>query len=62
MNKEIAKGKWNQLSGSIQKKWGKLSNDEVAEIDGEFDLFYGKMQEKYGMSKEQAEKAFDELG
>ncbi|KXI27481.1 CsbD family protein [Paraglaciecola hydrolytica] len=58
MNKDIAKGKWNQLSGSIQEKWGELTNDEITEMDGKFDKFYGKMQERYGMSKEEAQKAF----
>jgi len=61
MNKDIALGKWHQLSGSIQQKWGELSHDEITEMGGKFDKFYGKMQEKYGMSKEEAQDAFAKL-
>ncbi|WP_191600197.1 CsbD family protein [Marinomonas algicola] len=61
MNKDIAKGKWNQLTGSIQKKYGKLTDDEITEVGGKFEKFYGIMQERYGMTKEEAQKAFNEL-
>ncbi|MDF2179323.1 CsbD family protein [Aliiglaciecola sp. CAU 1673] len=61
MNLDIAQGKWRQLTGKVKQKWAELSNDEIADIEGKFENFYGTMQEKYGMTKEEAERAFEEL-
>jgi uncharacterized protein YjbJ (UPF0337 family) len=61
MNKDIAEGKWKQMKGSIRENWGKLTDDEVDEIGGRKDNFLGKVQEKYGMSQEDAEKEWDKL-
>lgn len=61
MNSDIAKGKWDQLTGSIKEQWGKLTDDDVKEMEGKFENFQGKMQEKYGMGKKEAKKAFDKL-
>ncbi|MFS1703788.1 CsbD family protein [Aestuariibacter sp. GS-14] len=61
MNTDIAKGKWLQLTGTVKQKWGKLTQDEVEQMEGKFEVFYGKMQEKYGMSKEKARREFNAL-
>jgi uncharacterized protein YjbJ (UPF0337 family) len=61
MNSDIAQGKWDQLTGSIKEKYGKLTDDEVKQIEGKYEKFHGKMQEKYDMSKEASRKAFNEL-
>jgi uncharacterized protein YjbJ (UPF0337 family) len=61
MNKDIAEGKWKQMKGSLRQNWGKLTDDEVDEIGGRKDNFLGKVQEKYGMSMEDAEKEWDKL-
>jgi uncharacterized protein YjbJ (UPF0337 family) len=61
MNTDIAKGKWNQLTGKVKQKWGKLTDDEVEQMEGNFEEFYGKMQEKYGMSRDKARQEFDSL-
>tara|TARA_Y100001956_G_scaffold16142_1_gene15627 strand:- start:92 stop:352 length:261 start_codon:yes stop_codon:yes gene_type:complete len=61
MNTDIAKGKWNQLTGIVKQKWGKLTDDEVEQMEGNFEEFYGKMQEKYGMSRDKARQEFDSL-
>jgi uncharacterized protein YjbJ (UPF0337 family) len=61
MNSDIAKGKWDKLTGSIKEQWGKLTDDDVKQIEGKFENFHGKMREKYGLSKEEAKKAFDKL-
>ncbi len=55
MNKDIVKGKWNQLKGEVKVQWGKLTDDELDEIAGNYDKMVGKLQEKYGYQKEQAE-------
>lgn len=61
MNREELKGKWNQMKGSVKKRWGKLTDDDITRIEGERDRLVGKIQEKYGHSKEQAEKEVDEF-
>ena len=56
MNKDIFEGKWEQLKGDVQKKWGKLTNDDLDVIEGDAKKLAGKLQEKYGMTKEEAEE------
>ncbi|MDF1645301.1 MAG: CsbD family protein [Pseudomonadales bacterium] len=61
MNKEIMEGKWKQLKGEIQNKWGKLTNDDLDVIDGNSEKFSGMIQERYGKSKEETDQAADEF-
>jgi uncharacterized protein YjbJ (UPF0337 family) len=56
MNKEQVEGQWKQLMGKVQAKWGKLTHDDVAVIDGRREQLHGKLHELYGISKEEAEK------
>lgn len=56
MNREQFEGGWHQLKGKIKEKWGKLTDDDIAVINGKYEQFIGKLQQKYGYSKEQAEK------
>ena len=56
MNKDIAEGKWKQLKGKVQETWGKLTDDEIDEINGRGQQLAGTLQEKYGLSKEEAEE------
>ena len=60
MNKEILKGKWNQMKGSIKKKWGQLTDDELDQINGDYDQLVGTVQERYGKEKEEAKREVDE--
>ena len=55
MNDMQMKGKWNQLKGYVQKKWGKLTNDDMDQIQGNKDMLVGKLQDRYGYTKAQAE-------
>jgi uncharacterized protein YjbJ (UPF0337 family) len=56
MNKDILKGKWLQIKGDVRQKWGKLTDDDVDMIQGDAEKFIGKLQERYGYGREQAEK------
>ena len=56
MNEDIFKGKWKQLTGKIQTKWGKLTNDDLDVAEGNADYLIGKVQERYGIRREEAEK------
>lgn len=60
MNWDQVEGKWKQLKGGVREKWGKLTDDDLESISGKRDQFVGKMQERYGYSKDQAEKHLDE--
>ncbi|WP_262690824.1 CsbD family protein [Kordiimonas aestuarii] len=56
MNKDIIKGKWKQLKGDAQKQWGKLTDDEIDQIEGDATKLAGLIQERYGKTREAAEK------
>jgi uncharacterized protein YjbJ (UPF0337 family) len=53
-------GNWKQFKGSVQSRWGKLTNDEVDQMNGEREQLAGKIQEKYGIAQEEANKQIDE--
>ncbi len=55
---EIA-GKWKQLGGEVKKQWGKLTDDELTEINGDREILSGKIQEKYGIAKQYADTQID---
>ncbi|MFZ1918759.1 MAG: CsbD family protein [Terriglobales bacterium] len=55
MNWDQVGGKWNQVKGSVKEKWGKLTDDDLKVIDGKRERLVGKIQEKYGITKENAE-------
>jgi uncharacterized protein YjbJ (UPF0337 family) len=61
MNKEQIDGKFEQLKGVIKQTWGKLTDDEVLSYKGKQDQFFGKLQEKYGIAKADAEKKIEEM-
>lgn len=60
MNSDELKGKWKQLQGSVKQQWGKLTDDELKEIEGNQDKLVGKIQEKYGVAREEAERQVKE--
>jgi uncharacterized protein YjbJ (UPF0337 family) len=60
MNKDILKGKWTQMKGTIRTQWGKLTDDDVNQIQGDAEKFIGKLQERYGYGREQAEKELND--
>ena len=59
MNADRIKGDWKQLKGKVKEQWGKLTDDDLTVIDGQQDQLMGKLQERYGYSKEQAKKEMD---
>jgi uncharacterized protein YjbJ (UPF0337 family) len=59
MNRDIAEGKWKQITGTLREKWGKLTDDDVAQVGGKRDRLVGKVQERYGYVKDQAEREVD---
>jgi uncharacterized protein YjbJ (UPF0337 family) len=61
MNPEILRGRWNQVKGDIRSKWGKLTDDDMTQIQGDAEKLFGKLQERYGLKKEQAQKDLEQL-
>jgi uncharacterized protein YjbJ (UPF0337 family) len=61
MNWEQVRGNWQQAKGELKVRWGKLTDDDLSVIDGERDKLVGTLQEKYGITKEEAMKQVDEL-
>jgi uncharacterized protein YjbJ (UPF0337 family) len=59
MNKDILKGEWKELVGTIKQRWGKLTDDDISYIDGSFDKLAGQIQKHYGLSKEEVEKELE---
>lgn len=55
MNKEQFQGSFRELKGKIKEKWGKLTDDEITQINGNYEQLLGKLQQKYGFNKEKAE-------
>ena len=56
MNWDQVEGKWKQMRGTLRKQWGKLTDDDLDVIAGHRDVLAGKIQERYGVAKDEAEK------
>jgi uncharacterized protein YjbJ (UPF0337 family) len=56
MNWDRIEGSWKQLKGHLNEKWGKLTDDEFDQIGGKRDKLVGKIQERYGCAKDEAER------
>lgn len=61
MDWNIIEGKWKQLKGSAQEQWGELTNDDLDVAAGNRQKLVGKIQERYGIAKDEAEKQVDEF-
>jgi uncharacterized protein YjbJ (UPF0337 family) len=61
LNSDITEGKWEQVKGSIQKQWGKLTNDDLDVIEGDRKQLAGRIQERYGKAREEAEREADDF-
>jgi uncharacterized protein YjbJ (UPF0337 family) len=56
MNWDRIEGNWKQFKGNVKQQWGKLTDDHLDVIAGKRDKLAGKIQETYGISKDEAEK------
>jgi len=60
MNRDTLSGQWNQLKGSVREQWGKLTNDDIDQIQGKSEQLAGKLQERYGIARDEAERQIDD--
>ncbi len=61
MNWDQLQGRWKQYKGKIKEKWGKLTDDDLDVIAGKRDQLVGRVQERYGIARDAAEKEADEF-
>ena len=59
MNRDTFKGQWTQLKGKVRQQWGKVTDDDIAQIEGNAEQLIGKIQEHYGRTREEAERELD---
>jgi uncharacterized protein YjbJ (UPF0337 family) len=56
MNWDRIEGNWKQFAGKAKESWGKLTDDDIAVVNGKRDQLVGKIQNRYGCAKDEAEK------
>jgi uncharacterized protein YjbJ (UPF0337 family) len=61
MNKTVMQGKWHQTKGAVKKQWGSLTDDDVKMLLGEGEMLAGRLQERYGYTRERAEREVSEF-
>jgi len=59
MNSDIFEGKWKQMRGQVKIWWGKLTDDDLDTVEGNFDKLSGLLQMKYGYTRQQAEEEIE---
>lgn len=60
MNWDRIAGNWQQFTGKVKEKWGELTDDDLAVAAGRRDVLAGKIQERYGIAKDVAERELDD--
>jgi uncharacterized protein YjbJ (UPF0337 family) len=60
MNWDRVEGSWKQFTGKVKEKWGSLTDDDIATINGKREQLEGKLQERYGYSKDQVKREVDD--
>jgi len=61
MNEDILKGKWKEIKGEVKVKWGKLTDDDLAQVEGNTEILLGLLQKKYGYAKDKAEQEYKDF-
>ena len=59
MNADTLRGQWTQLKGNIREQWGKLTDDDLDEIQGRAEQLIGRLQQRYGIQRDEAQRQFD---
>ena len=60
MNEDTLKGQWTQNKGRVREQWGKLTDDDITRIEGKSEQLVGRLQERYGWAKEDAQREVDD--
>lgn len=60
-NQDMFKGQWTQMKGKVKENWGKLTDDDMTQIEGNRDTLLGKIRERYGLAKEKAAEQLEKF-
>jgi uncharacterized protein YjbJ (UPF0337 family) len=60
MNWDRVEGNWKQFKGQAQQKWGQLTNDDLDVVEGRREELAGRLQNRYGVAKDAAERQIDD--
>ena len=60
MNWDTAAGNWKSMKGRVKEQWGKLTDDDLTRIEGKRDQLVGRIQERYGIAKDAADRQLQE--
>lgn len=61
MNDDVLGGMWKQIKGNVKSAFGRLTDDDLTEVEGNSDKLIGKLQERYGYSRADAERAWNDF-
>lgn len=61
MNRDRIRGEWRQLRGRFKVHWGKLTDDDLKVAEGNADYLAGKLQERYGIARDDADRRIREF-
>lgn len=61
MNKDQLQGKWLQIKGAVKEQWGKLTDDDLDQVNGNLERLVGLVQERYGYARERAAKEVEDF-
>ena len=61
MNEDKVKGQWKQLAGKFKEKWGKLTDDDLKQAEGNSEYLAGCLQERYGIARDEARKQIRDI-
>lgn len=60
VNWDTVRGNWKQVKGEVKRQWGALTDDDMMELEGNRDKLIGKVQERYGLTHEVAERQVED--
>lgn len=61
MYEDVLKGRWKEIKGGVKEKWGKITDDELAAVEGKREKLLGLLQRKYGYAEDRAEQEYNEF-
>jgi uncharacterized protein YjbJ (UPF0337 family) len=61
MNEDKIKGQWKQIAGKLRARWGKLTDDDLKVASGSSEYLAGRIQERYGVARDEAQKQIKEF-
>ncbi|HUK01467.1 MAG TPA: CsbD family protein [Steroidobacteraceae bacterium] len=61
MTSDRVAGAWHQIKGKVKEQWGKLTDDDLKQLEGHAEQLAGKLQERYGLAREEAERQVKEF-